>query len=53
MPKKSNTNRVQHEAIRAKVQHESSATHKNVQHENGTTRTKCNTKRVQHEKSVT
>ena len=38
MPKKCNTNRVQHEGTREKVPHEKSSTHQKVQHENDTTR---------------
>ena len=41
-----NTKKVQHEALREKVQHENSATHKKVQHEKGTIRKKCILKRV-------
>ena len=42
--------KVQHEAMREKVQHEKSATHKKVQHEQGKARKKCNLKRLQYEK---
>ena len=45
-----NTKKVQHEVTREKVQREKRETHKKVQHEQGTTRQKCNLKRVPYKK---
>ena len=45
-----NTKKVQHEVTREKVQREKSETHKKVQYEQGTTRQKCNLKRVPYKK---